>query len=44
MADRAFDDVDQAALAADFERVERDQLGHDVHERYRALARELAGR
>ena len=44
MADRAFDDGDQAALTADFERVERDDIGPGVHERYRDLARELAGR
>ena len=43
MADRAFTDEDQAALAADFERVERDDIGEGVHERYEALARELAG-
>jgi hypothetical protein len=44
MADRAFDDDDQAALTADFERVEHDDIGPSVHERYRALAWELAGR
>ena len=33
----------QAALAADFERVERDEIGDGVHQRYDALARELAG-
>ena len=44
MADRVFSDDDQAALAADFERVEREQIGDGVHERYEALARELASR
>lgn len=44
MADRVFSDADQQALAADFERVERERFGEDVHERYRALARELASR
>lgn len=44
MADQAFSDDDQAALAADFERVEREQIGDGVHERYEALARELASR
>jgi hemerythrin-like domain-containing protein len=43
MADRVFSQEDQAALAADFERVERDEIGEGVHERYEALARELAG-
>jgi hemerythrin-like domain-containing protein len=43
MADRVFSEEDQAALAADFERVERDEIGEGVHERYVALARELAG-
>ena len=36
-------EADQAALAADFERVERDEIGEGVHQRYAALARELAG-
>ena len=43
MADRVFSEEDQAALAADFERVERDEIGEGVHQRYEALARELAG-
>jgi hemerythrin-like domain-containing protein len=43
MADQVFSEQDQAALAADFERVERDEIGEGVHERYAALARELAG-
>lgn len=44
MADRAFSDDDQAALNADFERVERDEIGPGALERYRTLARELANR
>jgi hemerythrin-like domain-containing protein len=44
MADQAFTDEDQSVLAADFERVEREDIGEGVHERYEALARELAGR
>jgi hemerythrin-like domain-containing protein len=43
MADQVFSEEDQAALAADFERVERDEIGEGVHQRYEALARELAG-
>jgi len=43
MADQAFSEADQAALAADFERVERDEIGAGVHETYAALARELIG-
>lgn len=43
MADQAFTEEDQSAVAADFERVERDEIGAGVHERYEALARELAG-
>jgi hemerythrin-like domain-containing protein len=43
MADRVFSEADQAALAAEFERVERDEIGEGVHQRYEALARELAG-
>jgi hemerythrin-like domain-containing protein len=43
MANQAFTAADQAALAADFERVERDEIGADVHERYERIARELAG-
>lgn len=44
MADQAFTEEDQSALAADFERVEREEIGEGVHERYEALARELADR
>jgi hemerythrin-like domain-containing protein len=43
MADRVFSEADQAALAADFERVERDDIGEGAHERYTTLARQLAG-
>jgi len=43
MADQAFSELDQAAVAADFERVEHDEIGAGVHEKYEALARELAG-
>jgi hemerythrin-like domain-containing protein len=43
MADQTLTEEDQAALAADFERVERDEIGEGVHERYAAIARELAG-
>jgi len=43
MADQIFSEADQAALAADFQRVERDEIGDGVHRRYAALARELAG-
>lgn len=42
MADQIFSEEDQAELAADFERVERDEIGEGVHQRYAALARELA--
>jgi hemerythrin-like domain-containing protein len=44
MADQALSTEDQVALAADFARVEHDEIGEGVHERYEALARELAGR
>jgi hemerythrin-like domain-containing protein len=43
MADQVFGEEDQSALVADFERVERDEIGEGTHERYAALARELAG-
>jgi hemerythrin-like domain-containing protein len=43
MADQVFSEDDQSALVADFERVERDEIGEGTHERYAALARELAG-
>jgi hemerythrin-like domain-containing protein len=43
MANQAFSEVDQTALAADFERVEN-ELGVGVHEKYHRIAHELAGR
>jgi len=43
MANQAFGEADQAALAAEFARVEREVIGADVQERYRRIARELAG-
>ena len=42
MANQAFSETDQAALAAEFARVERDIIGADVQETYRRVARELA--
>jgi hypothetical protein len=33
----------RAALAADFEQVERGEMSESVYQRYEALARELAG-
>jgi hemerythrin-like domain-containing protein len=44
MANQAFSEADQTALAAEFERVERDEIGADVHEKYHQIAHELAGR
>ena len=44
MANQAFSEADQAALAAEFERVERDEIGAGVHEKYHRIAHELAGR
>jgi len=43
-ADRHLTPADQAELAEGFERVEREETGEGVHERYHALARELTGR
>ncbi len=42
MANQAFSEADQAALAAEFERVERDEIGAGVHEKYHRIAHELA--
>ena len=42
MANQAFSETDQAALATEFARVERDIIGADVQETYRRVARELA--
>jgi hemerythrin-like domain-containing protein len=43
MADRLFTPADQQALAEDFERVEAEEIGAGVHERYHQLAHDLAG-
>ena len=43
MANQAFGEADQAALAADFARVEREDVGAGVRARYERIARELAG-
>ncbi|MBM4465666.1 MAG: hemerythrin [Chloroflexi bacterium] len=43
MADRVFTPQDQQALAAEFDRVEAEEMGAGVHERYHQLAHELAG-
>ena len=41
LADRILGDDDQARLAVEFERVEKEETGAGVHERYHALAHEL---
>jgi hemerythrin-like domain-containing protein len=41
MAEQALTPEDMAELAESFERVEHDEMGAGVHERYAALAREL---
>jgi len=41
MAERALTAEDMAGLADSFERVERDEIGAGVHDKYAALAREL---
>mgnify|MGYP005839600127 CR=1 FL=1 len=43
MADRLFTPADQQALTEAFERVEAEEIGAGVHERYHQLAHELAG-
>jgi hemerythrin-like domain-containing protein len=43
MADEVFTQEDQAELEAAFERVEAEELGEGVHEKYHQLAHELAG-
>lgn len=43
MADRVFTPEDQQALAEEFDRVEAEEMGAGVHERYHQLAHELAG-
>jgi hemerythrin-like domain-containing protein len=42
MADRAFSEQDQDELLTAFERVEREEMGEGVHEKYHRLAHELA--
>jgi len=42
MADQALTEQDQAELAEAFERVEREEIGAGVHEKYHQLAHELA--
>ncbi len=44
MAERTFDAEDQARLAAAFEKVEAEEIGAGVHEKYHRLADELAQR
>jgi len=41
MADRLLGPADQEALLRDFERVEREEIGAGVHEKYHRLAEEL---
>jgi hemerythrin-like domain-containing protein len=43
MADRLFTAQDQAQLIKDFDRVEAEEMGSGVHEKYHQLANELAG-
>ncbi len=42
LADRLLRPADQAALAAAFDRLETEELGEGVHERYHAFAHEMA--
>lgn len=42
LADRLLGDADKHALTAEFERIEAEEAGVDVHEHYEALARRLA--
>ena len=42
MADRLFSDDDQRRLAEAFDRVEKEEVGEGVHEKYHRLAHELA--
>jgi hemerythrin-like domain-containing protein len=44
IADRLFTPADQQALSEAFDRVEAEEMGGGVHERYHQLAHELAGR
>lgn len=43
MADKMLTDEDQKELAEAFERVEAEEIGEGVHEKYHQLAHELAG-
>jgi hypothetical protein len=43
MADRVFTAADQSDLAAAFARVEKEETGEGVHEKYHQIAHELAG-
>ncbi|MEN6545019.1 MAG: hemerythrin domain-containing protein [Armatimonadia bacterium] len=43
LADQLLGESDQQFLTAEFERVEREEIGEGVHERYHELAHELAG-
>jgi len=43
MADRIFNAQDQDQLIKDFDRVEAEEMGSGVHEKYHQLAHELAG-
>ena len=42
LADRLLDDLDKRRVADEFERVEEEETGAGVHERYHAMARALA--
>jgi hemerythrin-like domain-containing protein len=44
LAERSLGATDKAALAAEFDRVEREETGEGVHEQYHALAHELSER
>ena len=44
MANRLLSDADQTALAAAFDKVETEETGAGVHEKYHALAHELGAR
>jgi len=44
LAERSLGAGDKATLADEFERVEREETGEGVHEKYHALARELSRR
>ena len=44
MADGVLNPDDQAQLVIEFERIESEEVGAGVHEKYHAMARELAGK